>query len=377
METLSTEPRDGTREPDAWAKEAARLPIAFSQVREDPRIDEALIREARPNAKVLMIASGGDTAALLAATGRVAELHLVDINVAQLALTDFKLRLLETATPAARLAALGHAANANADGQGTLQRFIQHRGYPSDIFGPTDFVASVGPEHAGRYEVLFQQLRSRLQDFRSELEALLELDDVAEQSRRVAAETPLGQALDRAFDDVMRLENLVCLFGEGATRNAQRSFSSHFAARLRHVLGTLPARGNPFLAQLLLGSFRHSVSYDWFARARAAQMPEVQMKCATALSALSAAEPDSFDLVHLSNILDWLNGTEAAETLALTFRALRPGGLTVIRQLNSTLEIRDAGPRFIWRDEQAKAWLQQDRSFFYRDLFIGMKPGPS
>ena len=63
----------------------AALPIAFSQVREDPAVDETILAGLPPGARVFMIASGGDTAASLVASGRVSHLHLVDINPAQLA----------------------------------------------------------------------------------------------------------------------------------------------------------------------------------------------------------------------------------------------------------------------------------------------------
>ncbi len=36
---------------DSWAREAGRLPIGFSQVREDPRVDEAAPRELAPGAR--------------------------------------------------------------------------------------------------------------------------------------------------------------------------------------------------------------------------------------------------------------------------------------------------------------------------------------
>src|SRR5688572_13082427 len=81
-----------------WALAAASRPIAFAQVREDPWVDLAAIERlgADRGLRVIMIASGGCTAALLAASGRVADLHLVDVNPAQLTLTRLKLHLLTT-----------------------------------------------------------------------------------------------------------------------------------------------------------------------------------------------------------------------------------------------------------------------------------------
>src|SRR5262245_7051936 len=91
-----------------WVEEAATLPIAFAQVREDPRIDRHVVEQLGTAARICMIASGGCTAAVLATLPNVAAIHLVDPNPAQLALTRLKLRLLETSEPDYRLRLLGH-----------------------------------------------------------------------------------------------------------------------------------------------------------------------------------------------------------------------------------------------------------------------------
>jgi S-adenosylmethionine-diacylglycerol 3-amino-3-carboxypropyl transferase len=358
---------------DAWAREAASLPIAFSQVREDPALDKAIVEELAPNARVFMIASGGDTAAALAASGSVSHLRLVDINPAQLALTRLKLHLLLHAGRSERLAILGHLPMTAAERAEALDGILNAMGLSKDSFGPRDLVARVGPDQAGRYEILFHHLRQHLHGHRDELLELLALSEPSRQAERPASETSLGRVRDAAFDSVMRMENLVCLFGREATRNAQRSFARHFAAQTRRALAAFPARTNPFLNQLLQGSFHGGDSYDWFDSPPPRQWPEIVCQCSTAIEALAALPPESVDFVHLSNILDWLSPEDAAKTLALAWEALRFGGLTIIRQLNSTLDIPACEARFRWRAEQAEFLHRKDRSFFYRKLFIGEK----
>jgi S-adenosylmethionine-diacylglycerol 3-amino-3-carboxypropyl transferase len=355
---------------DAWAQAAAKLPIAFSQVREDPRVDEAALQALGAGARVFMIASGGDTASALAAGGRVGHLTLVDLNPAQLALTRLKLRLLRFASPVERLKILGHLPMAGEDRARALAGHLEAEELRRETLGDVEFVARVGPDRAGRYEILFDHLRDRL--IASDSERLCRLTDPRDQAQLASSDTAFGRSLDAAFAETMRLENLVCLFGEGATQNAAVSFASHFTERTRSVLGRMPARENPFLAQLLHGAFINDVTYDWLQRAAPSQWPEIVCKCASAIEALSASVEDAFDFIHLSNILDWLSPKDAAETLALTWRALRPGGRTIIRQLNSTLDIPAAEPRFTWLEE-ASVLHAADRSFFYRELFVGEK----
>jgi S-adenosylmethionine-diacylglycerol 3-amino-3-carboxypropyl transferase len=83
--------------------------------------------------------------------------------------------------------------------------------------------------------------------------------------------------------------------------------------------------------------------------------------------------PGGYDFVHLSNILDWLSPADAQTTLELAHAALRPGGWTLIRQLNSTLDIPSFGKGFSWLTEEAQALHSRDRSYFYRALHLGRK----
>src|SRR5579859_4230858 len=92
-----------------WVIEAERQPLAFAQVREDPWLDGWVLERLGDSVRVIQVASGGCTAAALAASGRVAHLHLVDPNPAQLALARLKLRMLQTNSISQRLMLLGHA----------------------------------------------------------------------------------------------------------------------------------------------------------------------------------------------------------------------------------------------------------------------------
>jgi S-adenosylmethionine-diacylglycerol 3-amino-3-carboxypropyl transferase len=245
-------------------------------------------------------------------------------------------------------------------------------GASGDAIGPPDVWSRDGPDHAGRYERVFAHLRAELAPHAAELERLLSLGDPREQSRRAEPDTPLGRALDDAFDRAMSLPILVRLFGEGATRNRVEPFARHFARRTRHALATLPAIDNPYLWQVLAGRYSPNVAAPWLAQPAPKRLPEITWTTSVMTDALRHAA-GAYDLVHLSNILDWLSPEEARATLALAHAALRPGGWTLIRQLNSTLDIPASGPGFLWHTEEARALHSTDRSYFYRALHLGRK----
>lgn len=356
-----------------WVHDAARLPVAFAQVREDALIDQWVVASLGGEARVMMIASGGCTAAALAASAHVSSLHLVDPNPAQLALTRLKLRLLQSTNGPVRRSILGHTAMRAKDRSALLAEELRALDLPADVLGPLDFVAEAGPDHAGRYERVFAQLRKALDPHSSALAAVLRSRDPAEQARRVAPDTDLGRALDESFDEVLAMPNLVRLFGEGATKNPAEPFSRHFARRTRQVLATLPAADNPFLWQMFAGQFPYGVLSPWLAAPIPRCLPTVLWTLGSMDDALSEAKRGAFDFVHLSNILDWLTPAEAATTLARARSALRPGGRILIRQLNSTLDILALGSQFVWHEEEAAALHSRDRSFFYRRLHLGRK----
>ena len=358
--------------PVPWVVEAARRPVAFAQVREDAALDQWVVDRLGTGAKVLLVASGGCTAALAASRPNVLRLHLIDPNAAQIALARLKLRLLATSSTGERLSLLGHASMPVTERQRRLTTELETLDLSPGALGPIHLIAEQGPDHAGRYELLFAKLREELRPVADELTAALELRDPAEQLRRADPSTKLGRGLDAAFDTVMALPNLVGLFGEGATRNRCEPFSRHFARRTRQCLATLPAADNPYLWQMLQGQFPGGSRYPWLDAAPPARMPEVICHVGSMAEAL-AGHPQEFDFIHLSNILDWLAPEEAHSTLVLAWQALRPGGWILIRQLNSCLDIQALGEQFEWENRSAGELHARDRSFFYRGLHLGRK----
>ena len=356
----------------SWMERTTGLPLAFAQVREDALQDRWIVDSLAPDARVLMIASGGCTAALLATRPNVAQLHLVDANPAQLALAQLKLRLL-TLPVEKRLAILGHTEMDASSRAATLTQLLDELQQPTTIFGPFDFVVEKGPDHVGRYELLFDRLRAMLGEHLPELHRAMSLSDPNEQASCLAPGTELGDAFDRAIDDAMFLPTLVHLFGPEPTKNPVQVFSRHFAERTRHVLATLPANTNPYLWQMLAGRFSENAVSPWLEIAPQATVPEIHYT-QSFMAPVLEDNVEKYDFVHISNILDWLTIEEAVRTLSAAWRALRPGGMILIRQLNSSLDIRAMCEQFQWDASRSEEMQRTDRSFFYRGVHLGRKP---
>ncbi|MFT7173475.1 MAG: S-adenosylmethionine-diacylglycerol 3-amino-3-carboxypropyl transferase [Paracoccaceae bacterium] len=364
-----------------WLDRAERCPLRFSQVREDPRLDLELIDALPAGASAIMIASGGDTAALLRSRSRLRRLHLVDANPAQLALTKLKLELQRSDMTRDRaLSILGHREMDPIERSREIQRLLGALKIDPAILGPSEMVGALGPDQIGRYELLFAELRRQLHQSENgpELRRWLNETLPGKAARMTQPDSNLGRAIDRAFDDVMALKNLIRLFGEDATQNPRLTFASHFADQTRHSLRRFAPAENPFLWQIFAGRFFDDALYDWMNYAVSKQTDatpgmEICYHQGMMREVLDDLTPGAFDFVHLSNILDWLTPEEATRTLAAAARILRPGGAAIIRQLNSSLDIRNLPGELAWDAAQSASLLERDRSFFYRALHVGRK----
>jgi S-adenosylmethionine-diacylglycerol 3-amino-3-carboxypropyl transferase len=329
--------------PDAWAIEAAKLPLAFAQVREDPRLDVELAQTLPADATVVMIASGGETLVQLARLP-LRRIHAVDMNPAQLALSRLKLHLAAHASADDATRILGHEDMPQRSE--ALLRLCDELAIPADSFGPPDFVALHGPDHAGRYERCFAELR------------------------RVKSN---GADLDESLRQVMSLPNLTTLFGHEAAQNPRRPFDEHFAWRTRVALERADAQTNPFLRQMYSDTFAPGHRYDWL-QTQGTPQAEVVYQKGRMREVLESLPPASADMVHLSNILDWLSPEQAAQTLAAASHALKPGGRVILRQLNSSLDMDALAGDIVWDHPLGQAMEQRDRSFFYPQILIGRRP---
>ena len=271
------------------------------------------------------------------------------------------------------MALLGHAEMDSPERRGSLEGILSGLGLSRAVFGPMDEVAQLGPDHSGRYEILFAELRRELLPHVETIARILQTHDPSEVRLLAGSGSVLGEVLDGALAHVMSDANLVCLFGHEAMQNPRQPFHRHFAQRLRHAFATLPAAGSPFLWQLLKGRFAPATCYDWLdGNGAPIGIPEF---CHGRMHrVLAGMDAESVDMVHLSNILDWLSAEEAIECLGNAARVLRSGGCVIVRQLNSTLDIPSLPCGLQWDAEWGRELHGQDRSFFYVAIHIGRKP---
>ncbi len=319
--------------------------IYFSQVREDPLIDERIVRmvavrTGRP-IRVLMIASGGCTALGLLGLDEIDHVVAVDANPAQLQWVSLRRRAMAHLSLPAQLKLHG------AD-------------------------TGTGPLHAGRFEALFRDLAAAL--------SAAGLDPLGAPAEATAS--PHWQPI---FDRIFERGRLADLFGPAAVDySMDRSFGEHFADVVARALHRWPAGQNYFLHQMLEQRYLDipdgrppclTEPRQAAARARGLHRLELRhQRFADAVASLAADPP--FDLVQISNISDWMPVTELRAMLGHLAGQIAPGGAVLGRRLNGDHHLQAIFADVLDVDPALCTELQAaDRSFFYREVVVGFRRG--
>lgn len=280
-------------------------PLQFAVVREDPTVEASTLSGASP--RVLLVASGGCTALSLQARFPAATFTLVDPNPAQHAHVRAKAEAWQRGDHAAL-----NVGTDNPDG-------LSER---------------------GNFEALFRQVRSFLAEF---------VGDAGVTSRWWPV------AFELFFSDTL----LRTMFGPGAVQHAEPgSYVPYFRAVYERMLGAPPS---PFSAHVLRGRYDPAHLPDYLTRS------PVQTRFEHLVAPL-AEVPDfaPFDLVHLSNVLDWTDRAEGTALCQRVARELRPGAAVTVRQLNNTVPIEDDFPGVRFHPVE-------EGSFFYTRTLVGRK----
>lgn len=317
--------------------------LQFAVVREDPRIElEAMAdREVR---RVLLIASGGCTALALQAAWPEAEFDLVDPNPAQLQLVRDKVAALEACAGPLDAA--------------TARRFN------------VGVAGRDGLSQGGNFESLFRSLRGFLHEFVAEpgeIEAcLLEGAGRAASVSALLAHRYWPVAFELHLGDALLEE----MFGPSATQHAAPgSYPGYFRQRLEDGLRAEDAPINPYLHHIFLGAYRPE------ALPLGLQKPVQKYRFRYLESCLDAApELEAYDLVGLSNIMDWMSPEECKPMLQRLCAEMRPGTRILWRQLNNR---RDRcswfAPRFVFDPARDRRLAAAERSLFYESVHLGTK----
>jgi S-adenosylmethionine-diacylglycerol 3-amino-3-carboxypropyl transferase len=299
--------------------------LLFAVTREDPQVEASLVP---PQGSVLTICSGGCTALHLKTRYPALRVTAFDTNPRQLEHLEEKIIA----------ASMGHIARFN--------------------------VEQAGPKYlnqCGEFERLFRIFRECWLEFISTEEeinryfsARLSYEDQSILVQKWMSSQYWMAPFYAAFNDSF----LHLMFTEKATQHAgTNSYPNYFATKISEGLLRKDGPSNPFLQHILLGWYkqRNAPSYTFAKRKLNIEMVEGSLTDITDI--------DQYDLISLSNVLDWSDATFASTWLE-HLSSMKTGAKVLIRQLNNTY---DWNPIFGSRFEKidSETLQQSERSLFY------------
>ena len=316
--------------------------VQFAVVREDPTLEAELVRLTGAN-NVLLIASGGCTALSLQALFPDLPITLVDFNPAQLERVREKMSALRDVDEAAR-----------------YRRFN---------IGTSD---SRGLNQNGNFESLFRGLREFIFDLvadETEVRALFEEKDrLAQVSEILFSSKYWSVAFDLYFSDSL----LNAMFGPDATQHAEAgSYPRYFQTLFEKGLTSDWAFDNYFLHHVFLGYYlQRPTSLPYYLLAPPTdycfQMVEGTLD--------QVPELQRFDLISLSNIMDWMPLAEISTLISYLQNEMRSGAWVLYRQLNNYTNLSTYfGDSFEFNEALGVQFQKIERSLFYSSVHIGQK----
>ena len=316
--------------------------VQFAVVREDPMVEAELIRLTNAS-NVLLIASGGCTALTLQAMFPDLHITLVDFNPAQLERVREKIIALRGVDSAER-----------------------HRKFNIETSDPS------GLNQSGNFESLFRGLREFIFDLvadETEIRVLFEKEgQLANVSEMLFSSQYWPVAFDLYFSDSL----LNVMFGPDATQHAETgSYPRYFQTLFEKGLASAGAFDNYFLHHVFLGYYlERPASLPYYLLASPTDY-RFQMVEGTVDQ---VPELQRFDLISLSNIMDWMPLAEIASLIGHLQNEMASGASVLYRQLNNYTNLSTYfGGSFDFNAALGVRFQEIERSLFYSSVHVGKR----
>lgn len=340
-------------------------PIYFSQTREDPMVEiNALFQrqnETRHPLTICLIASGGDTLCSILSNKRlkIKRIDVIDINPHQIQLTQFKLGLIQMFNGYFNKQFLSHGSCKesllcasekqfeNYSSKGEINalllalfnnKFISRNTYT--YWKDHISILCKGVNQYGRFELLFKIVMRQ-----------------------------------ENFDLHFSHNNLSKIFGANAVMySMNKNFSEHFSGILsayRNIYSKPDE--NYFYHQFVFNSYGSDVPPYLQNENPIKINSKIGFHVCDMMSHLIYIPDATYDLIHLSNITDWLDPFIFDKLLNEIGRTLKMRGKAILRRLNSNTEIRFHLMKYNCSQSQYKFFIESDifdKSHFYSEVVI-------
>jgi S-adenosylmethionine-diacylglycerol 3-amino-3-carboxypropyl transferase len=334
---------------------------------------------ARPGARMLSIASAGDNALALLATG--AQVVAADLSLAQLACLELRVAGFRRLDYDQLLAFLGAGASSSRlELFATLEKELSPAA--RDFWRERPGLVANGIIHAGRFEAYFGKFRRCILPLihsRKTVERLLEPRDLA--GRRQFWETTWNNRRWRWLFRLFFSRFVMGRLGRDPEffRYVEGSVSDRILKRAFYALTELPTHDNPFLDYIVHGNFTRALPR--YLRPENYPLIRQYLDRLTIVHGLCDARRGhadaGFDGFNLSDIFEYLSAESADRLYARLIEQARPGARLAYW---NTFVPRAAPAVLAGRvrplKELARELFARDRAFFYCNFEVDEVAGP-
>lgn len=316
--------------------------VQFAVVREDPMVEAELIRLTKAS-NVLLVASGGCTALTLQALFPDLHITLFDFNPAQLERIREKISALRQ-----------------------IDETKRHRRFNIGTSDPK------GLNQSGNFESLFRGLREFIFDLVADESEIRVLFEEKERLARVSEVLFSNKYWRVAFDLYFSDSLLNAMFGPEATQHAEPgSYPRYFQTLFEKGLTSAKAFDNYFLHHVFLGYYlQRPASLPYYLLA-----PPTDYRFQMVEGTLDQVpELQRFDLISLSNIMDWMPLVEIVSLIGYLRDEMKSGASVLYRQLNNYTDLSTYfGDSFEFDEVFGVQFQEIERSLFYSSVHVGRR----
>ena len=316
--------------------------VQFAVVREDPMVEAELVRLTKAS-NVLLVASGGCTALTLQALFPDLHITLFDFNPAQLERVREKMSALRDIDEARR-----------------------HRRFNIGTNDPSRL------NQNGNFESLFRGLRAFIFDLVADETEICMLFEEKDRRSNVSEVLFSSKYWRVAFDLYFSDSLLNAMFGPGATQHAETgSYPRYFQTLFEKGLTSAKAFDNYFLHHVFLGYYlQRPASLPYYLLT-----PPTDYRFQMVEGTLDQVpELQNFDLISLSNIMDWMPLAEITTLIGHLQNEMKSGASVLYRQLNNYTDLSTYfGNSFEFNEALGAQFQEIERSLFYSSVHVGRR----
>lgn len=341
--------------------------IAFAQVREDYHVEKVSVETVaecigRP-IRVLMIGSGGCSVLGLLGSRHIDRIDVIDASEGQLALLQAKLIAYQRCPGNVLPDLFGYTALSQTERADMFDNHLSSH-LPASLTSYLEAhpqIKELGLDQCGRFEALFEELREAI---------------------KASPYAISDKAWRQAFEKAFARSHLIDVFGPEAVNYSMRQeFDTHFSRVFSEAIQK-DAR-NLYLRKVLespvalledMTAILSQRQEDILSVSRDKVENRLAFHKGIFLDHLSGAGTRTWDLIHISNITDWLPYADATALLRKVKAHLSPHGIVIARRLNGDYDLEPTMADVLATCPTVNTHLKALESAFFYDQVVAGSP---